>query len=660
MLEGRKCPNCGKMYPPMVETCHEESCRNEKKPLLVVNTLLGQVLDQRYRLDQILGYGGMGVVYRATHVKTRRERAVKVLHPEMVEKEGMLRRFQTEAVAASMIKSDKAVEIVDFQVTADNLAYLVMEMVEGSVLRELIPEGGMEPERAVEIICQICEAVHAAHEKKIIHRDLKPDNVIVRRTGVQDFVKVLDFGIAKLRESDQSDVQAPQTKIGTIMGTPQYMSPEQCRGVSSEKLTPASDVYSIGIIAYEMLCGRPPFEGKNALELIDKHKHEPPTHLKHIKSNLPIGLATVVMRGLAKMPEDRWESAEKLAQELRISLREARGGKTLPHQPVVTEVMTGPLWTGQLPSPNQQATVTDPNDPLSRETVPLTKVAQKPAPPPTPAPVPQPNWLKRGLIVTGVLLLASMGIYRLARPAQNQTGKPEETLPKTISESSGDMVLIVGGTFMMGSNSGESNEIPVRSVGVKPFYLDKYEVTNQNYKKFVDATKHPVPKNWRNGTYASAEASLPVTHVTWNDAVAFATWANKRLPSEAEWEFAARSGKNEYAYPWGAEWKDGYANVGRSSMLPVPVGSYADDRSEAGVFDLIGNVSEWVRDDYRTYRNEPIKGCEGCKVFRGGNAIEEIKDSRAARRWSIFPDVPAQYADSLFPKVGFRCARDAK
>ncbi|HMV50528.1 MAG TPA: bifunctional serine/threonine-protein kinase/formylglycine-generating enzyme family protein [Blastocatellia bacterium] len=659
MLEGRRCPMCGKMYPPMVEACNENTCRESKKPLLVVSTLLGQVLDQRYRLDQILGYGGMGVVYRATHIKTRQERAVKVLHPEMIEKEGMLRRFETEAVAASMIESDKAVKIVDFQVTSDNLAYLVMEMVEGLVLRKLIPEGGMEYERAVEIICQICEAVHAAHEKKIIHRDLKPDNVIVKRVGTQDRVKVLDFGIAKLREADQNDSSAPLTKVGTIMGTPQYMSPEQCRGTSSEALKPASDVYSIGIIAYEMFCGQVPFEG-NPLELIDKHKNEPPTHLKHLNSSIPTGIATVVMRSLAKMPEDRWDSAEKLAQELRIALREARGGKTIPTDPVITEVMTGPLWPGQVTSTNQQATVTGPSENIPRETVPIDKVVQKTAPTPPP-PVPQPNWVKRGLIVAGVVLLAGLGIYYwLSRSDGNQTGQTEQTQPKTISDQFGEMVLIPGGVFMMGSNSGEPNEIPMRSVNVKAFYLDKYEVTNEQYKKFVDATKHSAPKNWKDGAYATADARLPVTYVTWYDAVAYAKWANKRLPSESEWEFAARSGKTDYAYPWGTEWKDGYANVGRLRLLLVPVGGYANDHNEAGVFDLIGNVSEWVQDDYRTYRNEPIEGCEGCKVFRGGNAIEEIKDSRAAKRWGIFPDVPAQYADDLFPKVGFRCARDIK
>jgi len=657
MLEERRCPVCGETYLPLVEYC-----KKDNQPLVVVSTLLGQILDQRYRLDRILGYGGMGVVYRATHVKTRQERAVKVLHPEMIEKEGMLRRFETEAVAASMIESDKAVKIVDFQVTSEKLAYLVMEMVEGMVLRNLITPDGMEYQRAVEITCQICEAVQAAHEKKIIHRDLKPDNVIVRRTGTQDLVKVLDFGIAKLREDDQNDSSAPQTKVGTIMGTPQYMSPEQCRGIRSEDLKPASDVYSIGIIAYEMLCGRVPFDGQNALELIDKHKHEPPTNIKHYNSTVPVSIAHVVMRSLAKMPEDRWESAEKLAQELRIALREARGGKTQPGEPVVTEVLTGQLWTGHLPLDNPGGPASDPKDAKRRETLPIESVTPHvPTPIPAIEPAPQPNWLKRGVIAAALMLLASVGIYWLAIPGQNQKNNPEPaTQPKTISDQFGEMVLISGGTFMMGSNSGEPDENPVRSVSVKDFYLDRYEVTNQQYKKFVDATKYTPPKSWKNGMYDQAETLLPVTYVTWNDAVAYAKWAGKRLPSEAEWEFAARSGKSEYVYPWGAEWEDGYANVARTRLLLTPVGGFANDRNEAGVFDLIGNVSEWVQDDYRTYRNEPIDGCDGCKVFRGGNTIEEIRDSRAAKRWGIFPDVPAKYADGVFPKVGFRCARNAR
>lgn len=213
---------------------------------------------------------------------------------------------------------------------------------------------------------------------------------------------------------------------------------------------------------------------------------------------------------------------------------------------------------------------------------------------------------------------------------------------------------------MMGSNAGEVDETPVRSVSVGDFYLDKYEVTNEQYKKFVDATKYTPPKSWKNGAYASADALLPVTYVTWNDAVEYAKWAKKRLPSEAEWEYAARSGKSEYAYSWGPAWKDGFANVGRGRVLLVPVGGFANDHNEAGVFDLIGNVSEWVADDYRSYTGAPDAGCPGCKVFRGGNTVDSINDSRATKRWNMFPDVPAQYAEYIFPRVGFRCARDSK
>jgi eukaryotic-like serine/threonine-protein kinase len=538
-----------------------------------------------------------------------------------------------------------------------------MEMVEGTVLRNLITPEGMEYQRAVEIICQICEAVQAAHEKKIIHRDLKPDNVIVKRSGAQDRVKVLDFGIAKLREADQTESSAPQTKVGTIMGTPQYMSPEQCRGIRSEDLKPASDVYSIGIIAYELLCGRVPFDGQNALELIDKHKHEPPTHIKTYTPRVPASVSLVVMKTLAKMPEDRWESAERLAQELRIALREARGGKTVPGDPVITEVLTGPLWTDQLSSPGQPAADFESNEAKPRETVPIEKITSRPTPTPAPVPTPapaqvsQPNWVKRGLISAAVMLLASVVIYWLANSTQT---------PLPPNEFAG-MNLILGGKFTMGRNDGEDDERPVRELTVNDYYLDKYEVTNEQYKKFVDATGHRPPLNWNNNSYQPGEALLPVTNVTWRDADAYAKWAKKRLPTEAEWEYAARGGNKGLLYPWGNDWNPDNANVGRRSLRPFTGGSFRNDVSPFGIYDLGGNVSEWVQDNHLVYGTTTpfITECPECKVYRGSNyyVVTKVEAKTNTYRWSSSPapgsdDEKMEFRDKVGPVVGFRCAAD--
>jgi serine/threonine-protein kinase len=213
---------------------------------------------------------------------------------------------------------------------------------------------------------------------------------------------------------------------------------------------------------------------------------------------------------------------------------------------------------------------------------------------------------------------------------------------------------------MMGRQDGEADERPVRELEIKPFYIDKFEVTNQQYKRFVDATGRPAPKNWENGSFAPDEARLPVTHVTWQDAADYAKWANKRLPKEEEWEYVARGGKG-YLYPWGNQWQDEVANVNRrESQKPAPVHSFEKDQSLFGVYDLAGNVSEWVEDFYsESYGAPPNKNL---KVYRGGNFYDRPKTSTF--RWSDYPTPPAdaeerqKYNSGTLSKVGFRCAKD--
>ena len=224
------------------------------------------------------------------------------------------------------------------------------------------------------------------------------------------------------------------------------------------------------------------------------------------------------------------------------------------------------------------------------------------------------------------------------------------------------MVYIPGGTFMMGRNDGESDERPVHQVEVKPFYIDKFEVTNQQYKQFIDATGHPAPKNWANGSYLPDEAMLPVAYVTWQDADDYAEWAKKRLPKEEEWEYVARGGSKEYLYPWGNEWKDGYANVRRQdTQKPAPIHSFEKDQRPFGVYDLAGNVSEWEQNFYSESYGGPSN--PSLKVYRGGNFYDKPKTGTF--RWSDYPIPPEdakekkKYNTETLPKVGFRCAKDA-
>ena len=282
-----------------------------------IDPLIGLTLDEKYRLDERLGTGGMGTVYRATHLLIDRPVAVKVLNPRYVEDETALVRFRREARAAGRLQHANAVTVTDFGRTSDGLVYLVMELLEGRTLRDVLArEAPLDVARAVSIMLQISSAVAAAHNAGVIHRDLKPANIfVVQRKEAPPFIKVLDFGIAKLAADALDDDDDPQTltQVGAMIGTPRYMSPEQCDGAH---LTPAADVYSMGIILYEMLTGTTPFNGTSPLAIAIKHSSQPPRSPREFVTTIPSSLEEVVLHTLEKRAEDRPKDAEAFRQEL--------------------------------------------------------------------------------------------------------------------------------------------------------------------------------------------------------------------------------------------------------------------------------------------------------------------------------------------------------
>ncbi len=269
-----------------------------------------------YRLEALLGEGAMGKVWRACHVRLGREVAIKVLNPEYVARPDVVQRFFREARVVNDIDHEHIVEVTDF-VEAPGIAYLVMELLEGTSLRELM-KGRRRKwpplARGLEIMAQVCDALEAAHQKGVVHRDLKPDNVFVVKRGGEDFAKVLDFGVAKLR--DVSDDHAA-THTGMILGTPLYMSPEQALGRDVDR---AADVWSAGVVLYELLSGTAPFQAESFVELATLLRDEPP---KPLPARTPRGervpqtLSYVVMRCLEKQPSDRIRSMAALAEALR-------------------------------------------------------------------------------------------------------------------------------------------------------------------------------------------------------------------------------------------------------------------------------------------------------------------------------------------------------
>jgi serine/threonine-protein kinase len=282
-----------------------------------VDPLVDRVFDGKYRLDERLGGGGMGTVYRATHLLIDRSVAVKVLSQRFVGDETAQQRFRREARAAGRMQHPNAVVVNDFGATNDGYLYIVMELLEGLTLRDLLArEGPLDPARAVSLMLQTSAAVGAAHDAKLIHRDLKPANIFIeQRPNMPSVVKVLDFGVAKfIVEEHEDDDYNTLTQVGAIIGTPRYMSPEQCSGIAP--LTPASDVYSLGIILYEMLSGSVPFNADTPLALALKHVSEAPRSLREIVPSVPEELEWVVAHALAKNPSDRPVDANEFRREL--------------------------------------------------------------------------------------------------------------------------------------------------------------------------------------------------------------------------------------------------------------------------------------------------------------------------------------------------------
>lgn len=313
------CPKCGRQYSADFEICPEDQAPLQADSTVGVpppDPLLGHTLDDKYHLEEQLGIGGMGTVYRARHLLIDRPVAVKVLNPRFVEDEAARTRFRREAKAAGRLQHSNAVTVTDFGESHDGFVYLVMELLEGRTLREILAkEAPLDPARAVSLMLQVSAAVAAAHEAGIIHRDLKPANIfIVQRAEVPALVKVLDFGIAKLAsEILEGEEAMTLTQVGAMIGTPRYMSPEQCDGI---ELTPASDVYSLGCILYEMLTGTVPFSGSTPLAIAMKHTTEAPRSPRDFVSTIPPALEALVLHALEKAPQDRPANAAEFGQEL--------------------------------------------------------------------------------------------------------------------------------------------------------------------------------------------------------------------------------------------------------------------------------------------------------------------------------------------------------
>lgn len=327
-------------YCPICKACYEDADdRCAKDRIFLIEAFPGQRLVDKYRIDALIGQGGMGAVYRATHLELDRVVALKVVLPDYVSNNETLERFRREARAAARLNHPSVITIYDFGVLENGRAYLAMELLNGRSLRDEIEKLGIiSPKRSLEILKPVCEAVQAAHNAGVIHRDLKPDNIILEslELGLES-IKVVDFGIAKLKE--KSGKSLTLTGPGLVMGTPHYMSPEQCKG---EELDTRSDVYSLGVMLYEMLAGQVPFDAPTPSAVIIQHAIDPPRRISLIRRDIRPEIEEVIMKSLTKSRHTRQQTVMQLYLELEKAVLGVKAQNIFP-SPEPTNIPLPPI-----------------------------------------------------------------------------------------------------------------------------------------------------------------------------------------------------------------------------------------------------------------------------------------------------------------------------
>jgi serine/threonine protein kinase len=584
--------------------------------------LTGRVIAS-WRLVRPLGEGAFGAVYEAQHTGIAgRRAAVKVLHPHMSFHADIKRRFVNEASAASRADHENIIQVFDGGVTDDGLCYAVMEFLRGAPLSQVIrTDGRLDAARTVNIALQVASALRAAHNLGIVHRDLKPDNIfIVPRETNPEFVKVLDFGVAKLH-----DVDVPATAAGMLMGTPCYMSPEQWQTLPD--IDGRSDLYALGIILFECLTGGLPFQGSTTYEWLDAHLNHPaPQPIQFVP--VPAELNALVVRMMCKRREDRPQSAGEVIEALqRVPLAL---DKHAPLEPTLAPRAERPIARTQ-PAP------------------PATPIA--PTEPPPIAPTEPSRWRLPAVAAAAVVLAVAGGGAIWLRQRQTPSEKPVQptpSAPPAVVEELPvplNMVLVPGGTLTMGRDDyGKPHalDVPAHPVEVKALALARTEVTVGEYKEFAAETG----KAWSD---VAKHDKLPVTNVHFEDAEAYCRWRypdRGRLPSEAEWEWAAR-GAGHRLYPWGDSFDRRCTNGAKHGLQPAD--SNACGATPEGILNLSGNAWEWTAGAAQPYPGSslPPPGPE-FRVVRGGSYFNTDADELTATV-RLYVNAPNRF-------VGFRCA----
>ena len=643
---------------------------------------INQVLLNRYRVDEFIGGGGPGLVYKVRDLEMNTDLAMKVLNmdPELDSISATL--FRREAKAYSALAHPNIVRYFGIE-KYDDVYFMLLDYIDGDSLANILAKPGNRPFPGLETLVvykAVCSALGYAHMNSVVHCDIKPGNILVDKGGK---VYLTDFGIARHMESTATDIGS----AGTIA----YMAPEQFR---QEPVNAATDVYALGIVLFEMLVGQKPFRptdkstsghSRTSRELLEEaHLSEEPPYPTKLRPEIPQAVSQVILKSLQKDPSKRYQSTGELFSALCLACGVRKED--------VKDRISQKYVTGGSPPPPPRPP-TDPRQPHE------SKQYRHP-----------PIWFFAlcFLVVTGVILylVLSPPPPPLPPPAATQTSplplpsptytvineppfgtatniptipNPKKTNTSPVSTDGMRMIYIPEGEFVMGSrncSNARTYECPSHSVYLDSYWIDETEVTNEMYRKCETDRVCVPPKTQSSASHSyyygnSQFSDYPVIYVDWYQANDYCQYVGKRLPSEAEWEKAAR-GDLEYSYPWGDIFQCDYGNfdddrVFDGDFVPggpdcdgytdtSPVGSYPGGESPYKVLDLSGNVWEWVQDYYGYYDRSddynpsgPRSGIE--VVLRGGSWTNDMDLARTTFR---------AHNEKTFVNndIGFRCVKD--
>ena len=584
------------------------------------SVITDEPLIPRYQILERVGEGGMGVVFKAYDRETGESVALKVLRSEIADQFPVVEGLKNELRLARRITHKNVCRIYDFN-RSGATAFITMEFVQGESLRRVLDRfGALNIRKAVNVARQICDGLCEAHSQGIVHRDLKPENLMIDESGN---VKLMDFGLAHLVAEGST----------IAVGTPSYMAPEQ---LQDGPIDQRADIYSLGLVLFEVFTGTAAFTDDTPAALALKHIQDTPRNPREIDATIPQRIADAILRCLEKDPANRFQSVEELQGAL---LDEA-----------VRQKDRRVMWKNV--SSDLRGLV--------------AAVRKRPR-----APIAMAGYLVLGI----VLVTAGIAFHRggaqkppavreqtfasqaapttpelistiEARPAALVTTSRKTTHPLRFSLFL-NTVAIPGGVFMMGDDNGKNDEKPQHRVKLEDFRMGRTEVTNRQYLAFLEDSGYQRPQDpvfAKN--YLVEYPDFPVVNVSYEDAVKFCKWASKkfdlpvRLPTEAEWEYAARGGSKDMAYPWGTDSPLTHARYKGNAPRGIrTVNRTAFGPNGYGLYNMSGNVSEWVADFHgkHYYKISAIKNPGGPgigfkRVVRGGSWADDETELTVTRR----------------------------